>query len=623
MANITELIKKIRSAILGKDVRESIAGAIEQCYEDAIKSGNANMEVAEARGTFNTLNQRLNNSDSLRENTDSSLQSQINSLASGSPLVADSIEEMTDTSRVYVNTTNGHWYTFNGTTWIDGGVYQGVVLPNNSVDFVNIEENFSRFLDYKKISVTLNDGHFINWEKRTIEDNNSYVYTEPIELKKGETIQMLADIKGPTLSAITRVNLNGTIENMLVRAENGLKIYTYTANENMYVSLSYLKSGFKYFSISKLINKLYNNLNETSFITNLKPKLNFGGFIGYKENTILSTQYYAYTEPIKLLKNQTIKVKESIVGSDVSVITIVDSELNIIQTLMENINSEEEEEYYYTATEDCYVSISMNISKNSEISLYYDLKKLFNLKINDYTNYSQFLLKNSSYLAAFKKIGFIGDSLTAGAVNYKENNELKSITYEDISYPKKLSQILNNDYEIFAMGGYTTRLWLNHFSTSILAENNKCEAYFIGLGVNDDGNENFYVGSYEDINNNSDDVNFSFYGNYGKIINLLKQAQPKCKIFCITDPRENKFNDTIREIVTKFDNCYLIDLNKHCNWYDNNDFVSKYFTGKAHMNSLGYLYTAWLINYFANDIIKNNIEDFNELQFIGTDYQYL
>lgn len=63
MANITELIKKIRSAILGKDVRESIAGAIEKCYEDAAKSGNANMEVAEARGTFETLKKRLDSSD--------------------------------------------------------------------------------------------------------------------------------------------------------------------------------------------------------------------------------------------------------------------------------------------------------------------------------------------------------------------------------------------------------------------------------------------------------------------------------------------------------------------------------------------------------------------------------
>ena len=67
MASIIELIKNIRKARLGKDVRESIASAIEQTYEDATEKGSSNMEVAQARGIFDTLNQRLNNSDSLKD----------------------------------------------------------------------------------------------------------------------------------------------------------------------------------------------------------------------------------------------------------------------------------------------------------------------------------------------------------------------------------------------------------------------------------------------------------------------------------------------------------------------------------------------------------------------------
>ena len=91
MATITELIKNIRNAVFGKDVRESIASAIEQCYEDASKTGNANMEVTEARGTYNTLKKRLDNSDSVkadkielesekssRKDADDNLQTQIN-----------------------------------------------------------------------------------------------------------------------------------------------------------------------------------------------------------------------------------------------------------------------------------------------------------------------------------------------------------------------------------------------------------------------------------------------------------------------------------------------------------------------------------------------------------------
>ncbi len=139
MANITELIKDIRNALFGREVRESIARAIEQCYEDVTKAGNANAEISEARGRFDTLNKRLNSSDISKadrtevENTKINLQAQINSLASGSPLVANSINEMTDINRVYVNSTNGHWYWHNGTAWVDGGIYQASEIGNGSI----------------------------------------------------------------------------------------------------------------------------------------------------------------------------------------------------------------------------------------------------------------------------------------------------------------------------------------------------------------------------------------------------------------------------------------------------------------------------------------------------------
>ena len=88
MANITELIKNIRNAILGKEVRESIAGAIEQCYEDAAKGENANMEVIDARGTFSTLRKRLDNSD----DSINGLNGSLNQLSSNANTRIDSLQ---------------------------------------------------------------------------------------------------------------------------------------------------------------------------------------------------------------------------------------------------------------------------------------------------------------------------------------------------------------------------------------------------------------------------------------------------------------------------------------------------------------------------------------------------
>lgn len=46
----------------------------------------------------------------------------------GSPLTASSTAEMTDTSKVYVNTTDGKWYYYDGSAWTAGGTYnsQGI-----------------------------------------------------------------------------------------------------------------------------------------------------------------------------------------------------------------------------------------------------------------------------------------------------------------------------------------------------------------------------------------------------------------------------------------------------------------------------------------------------------------
>lgn len=85
-------------------------------------------EVKDAQARKDIDNEQL-----IRKTNDDSLQSQINSLASGSPLVASSVDEMTDTTKVYVNTTDGHWYYYNGAEWIDGGVYQSVGLADGSV----------------------------------------------------------------------------------------------------------------------------------------------------------------------------------------------------------------------------------------------------------------------------------------------------------------------------------------------------------------------------------------------------------------------------------------------------------------------------------------------------------
>ncbi|HFI0021333.1 TPA: M14 family metallopeptidase [Streptococcus suis] len=66
---IDNYLKVIKEGVFGRDVRQAIHDGIEQAYEDATANDNANMEVAKARGIFDTLPDRLNSITSVSINT--------------------------------------------------------------------------------------------------------------------------------------------------------------------------------------------------------------------------------------------------------------------------------------------------------------------------------------------------------------------------------------------------------------------------------------------------------------------------------------------------------------------------------------------------------------------------
>ena len=73
------------------------------------------------------------------------IQAEVESVASGSPLVATSTSEMTDTTKTYVNTTNGKWYYYDGDSWEIGGTYQSTGIADGSItpvktSFFELEE---------------------------------------------------------------------------------------------------------------------------------------------------------------------------------------------------------------------------------------------------------------------------------------------------------------------------------------------------------------------------------------------------------------------------------------------------------------------------------------------------
>ena len=75
---ITDYVNEILDEPELKKMRDAIANGILLAYQDAIKNGNANMEVSQARGSYPTLAERLNKADDKHRQTDEQLAQKIN-----------------------------------------------------------------------------------------------------------------------------------------------------------------------------------------------------------------------------------------------------------------------------------------------------------------------------------------------------------------------------------------------------------------------------------------------------------------------------------------------------------------------------------------------------------------
>jgi len=88
-----------------------------------------------------SVNQTLNNFDIKLE-----------SIASGAPIPVSSTADMTDTTRIYLLTSSGHWYYYNGSVWTDGGVYQATAVADNAITPNKLSEELRDYIGYQYIN---------------------------------------------------------------------------------------------------------------------------------------------------------------------------------------------------------------------------------------------------------------------------------------------------------------------------------------------------------------------------------------------------------------------------------------------------------------------------------------
>ena len=234
---------------------------------------------------------------------------------------------------------------------------------------------------------------------------------------------------------------------------------------------------------------------------------------------------------------------------------------------------------------------------------------------------------DSSYmfLPVFHHVGCIGDSLASGESAYTDDDGQHFVDLYEHSWGQYLARATGNTYYNFSRGGLTAKTWLATQAEAAFDGTKKCEAYIIGLGHNDSKGD--AVGASTDINMSDYTQNAdTFYGNYGKIIQMIKEHQPKAKIFVLTAAAEGVesggYNTAVRTIADMFSNVYLLDL------YNNKGlhFASDSFLAKqarvGHYNAVGYKYISAMIGSYIDWYMYNHPEEFEQVEFIGTDYEW-
>lgn len=248
---------------------------------------NVNQNLNDKDINISNLQSKDNELDEKIDNNINNLQSQVNSLASGSPIAANSIDEMIDTTKIYVNVSDGHWYYYNESSWIDGGIYQATKIANNSIDLDMFTVNTNNIIGNKKRNIVLDFfiGRWLLNQKNIDSTLNQWLSCNPIELKTGDKILLptgkyVAQIitftssQGYQVANISEDNKNNTIliENDGIYALSLYIISPTIAPEITNEDLEYAKENIK-------ISSFYNNTNilETD-INILKNKLDYTSY---------------------------------------------------------------------------------------------------------------------------------------------------------------------------------------------------------------------------------------------------------------------------------------------------------------------------------------------------------
>jgi hypothetical protein len=242
------------------------------------------------------------------------------------------------------------------------------------------------------------------------------------------------------------------------------------------------------------------------------------------------------------------------------------------------------------------------------------------------------LVGGYSNTAIFRTMCFVGDSLSSGefeTIKLDGSNGFHDL-YE-YSWGQYIARKNGLKAYNFSRGGMTTKLYVESYAdeNGFWDKEKACQAYVIALGVND--LNTMELGTINDIDKNDYRNNAkTFAGYYAQIISRYKEISPDAKFFLIgfpkiSDDKHNKIAENLNKLLNDFsnhfENTYVINLYDYGPCYDE-DFRKQYYLN-GHMNPMGYIYTAEIIDSYIDYIIRQNPDEFKYVGLINSGIEYV
>lgn len=244
------------------------------------------------------------------------------------------------------------------------------------------------------------------------------------------------------------------------------------------------------------------------------------------------------------------------------------------------------------------------------------------------------LVGGYSNTSIFRTIAFVGDSISSG--EFEIDNADGKREYHDLyeySWGQYIARRNGLKAYNFSRGGMTAKWYIESFAeeNGFWDKDKACQAYVIALGVNDLYNRKCELGSINDIDKSDYHKNAeTFAGYYAQIISRYKEISLDAKFFLVGFPNDMRegLQETTKGMINllydfsnHFKNTYVLDFYQYGCVFDG-DFKSKYFLN-GHMNPMGYIYFAEMVDSYIDYIVRKNPEDFKYVGLINSGIEYV